>query len=193
MKKESKFEKKIVTVSYNNMDEEKKDSQQMKVTKLDEECDETIEFCCTTTVPEGFKINDVNCVNICADFSELDCTLENREEKVWVDDPCDDGQIECPIVIQAVRLVGCARFLANVGPLEANLGVNENGCTVCCVTAVGVNQVIAFVCDETPPCSECFIIKNITLKKVTCDEDDCGRQVVTVMARAFVEFTGCDC
>ncbi len=156
------------------------------------ECNRVISFCCTTTVPDGFFLDfNITNVGVCIDTSELSCCLETRTTMCEVFNPCD-GVLNCPVDIQAVRLVGCSRLFVNVGDLLPISGLSPINCSICCNTTTCVDQVIAFTCDKIPPCKPCFkIIGGVIGFDIVID--DCGRQVLVVKLKAVVEFIGCDC
>ncbi|OEH94239.1 hypothetical protein [Bacillus solimangrovi] len=160
-----------------------------------DECDNIITLCCTTTVPDGFVIgDDLDKVCIAIDKSELDCCLEPFETTAEVDNPCN-GKLICPVTIQAVRLVGCARMHVNVGDLMPVDGFilypEPQACTVCCDTTTCVNQIIDFTCGQVTPCEGCFDFTGVFVE-CKSGTDDCGRQTITVQVTLVVEFIGCD-
>lgn len=177
-----------ITVCFNGKGE-RVDPDEVPVRKAKNKCNRIINFCCTSTVPDGFYIEKLMLVGLCVDVSEINCCLENMQDKVKVPDPCND-MLRCPVDIQAVRLVGCAKIHVSVGALIPKSGVSDKECSVSCNTITCVDQVIAFTCGEKPPCKDCYKMRFI-IGKIGLKRDKCGRQVVVVKAKAFLEFTGC--
>ncbi|MEW9503099.1 hypothetical protein [Jeotgalibacillus marinus] len=157
---------------------------------VQQECVNVISFCCTSVVPDGFMIESEDDPCIALDFSELECCLETIETTGTVVNPCN-GELECPVFIEAVRIVGCARMHANVGPLNPISGmvINEP-CSICCDTTTCVNQIIDFTCGQEPPCLDCFEITETTFD-LALTTDPCGRQLVVINVQVGVEFQGC--
>ncbi|MEG9298230.1 hypothetical protein V6B33_17340 [Mangrovibacillus sp. Mu-81] len=168
------------------------------VDKLDiqqEVCDRTIEYCATAIVPDGFTFRFTTFDNFsaCSDISELVCALEEQEAEGTVENPCG-GTLTCPVLIDAVRLIGTARFHINVGdltPIEAGTRIGQRTCTLCSDVAVPVNQVIQSVC-QTDTCQEtCFDTIGGFAFAPQVITDACGRQIVTVRGGLFIGFNGC--
>ncbi len=153
------------------------------------ECNRTIKFCCISTVPDGFILDFNNNFAICLDTSDLSCCLETKTTTCEVTDTCY-GTLKCPVDIQAVRLVGCSRLLANFGDIRPISGIGSN-CSICCNTTTCVNQVIGFTCDKTP-CEPCFDIRGSAIS-LSITNDTGGRQAVVIEYFAFVELVKSDC
>ncbi len=159
--------------------------------KSQQECDNTIKFCCIATVPDGFIIPSLINIAVCFDFSQLDCCIETRDTTCEVPNPCN-GTLTCPVEIQAVRLVGCARMSAKGGELKPISGFSLNSCTVSCETTTCVDQIIGFTCGKIPPCKPCYEVLGGTVSFILTT-DDCGRQILVVQAELPINFIGCDC
>ncbi len=171
---------------------EKIDPDEFKI-ETQQGCDNSINFCCTAVVPDGFVL-DFETLTSCVDFSDLSCCLEARETTCNVPNPCN-GTLTCPVEIQAVRLVGCARLYACSGPVSPVSGAcsqTPGSCTINCETTTCVNQILAFTCGKTPPCEPCFEPIGSAFR-FTLATDQCGRQILMVQGAASVRFIGCDC
>ncbi|WP_214483118.1 hypothetical protein [Bacillus sp. SM2101] len=163
------------------------------VVEQQDECNNVISFCCTSVVPDGFLLPTIDQLCISFDFSDLDCCLETFQSTGVVNNPCN-GTLECPIDIEAVRLVGCARMHANFGELKPKKGITLNisntPCTICCDTTTCVDQIIDFTCGQKPPCRDCFDITGF-IPSIDLTTDPCGRQIVILKVDLVVDFTGC--
>ncbi|OIU70506.1 hypothetical protein [Rossellomorea aquimaris] len=169
------------------------------VDKLDipeeESCSRTIEYCATAIVPDGFTFRFTTFDNFsaCSDLSELVCALEEQEAEGTVENPCG-GTLTCPVTIDAVRLIGTARFHINAGdliPIKAGLRLGQRTCTLASDVAVPVNQVIQTIC-QTENCQEsCFDTIGAFAFAPQVITDACGRQIVTVRGGLFLRFLGC--
>ncbi|MEW9502478.1 hypothetical protein [Jeotgalibacillus marinus] len=178
------------TVFYNNKGEKVKP---FEIDIRQDECQNFIDFCCIADVPDGFTLETIDPVltDICPDFSALKCCLETQKIETTVNSPCDE-ELTCLVDLQAVRLVGCVRITANTGPLIPNqTPFLENNCTVNCGTTVCVDQILAFTCDQTPPCVPCYKVIALAAFFVPFI-DECGREAVRVDGRIFLDFIGCD-
>ncbi|WLR42170.1 hypothetical protein LC087_15720 [Bacillus carboniphilus] len=161
-----------------------------------EDCSNTIFFCCIATVPDGFSLSfDEPFTNFCFDFSDLSCCLENTTLNT-IPNPCGDGtEISCSVDVQAVKLVGCARMLASVGSIVPNDTRNgtETGCAVSCSTTTCVNQTLTFTCDAEPPCTPCYEVER-SFAEFTLSTDECDREILIAEAIVYLNFIGCnDC
>ncbi|MFS1518615.1 hypothetical protein V1503_19440 [Bacillus sp. SCS-151] len=163
------------------------------VVNQQDDCDNVISFCCTSVVPDGFRLPSIENICISFDFSELDCCLETFETTGVVNNPCN-GTLECPVDIEAVRLVGCARMHANFGELKPidgiTLNISNTPCTICCDLTKCVDQIIDFTCGQKPPCRDCFKVDGYDVV-TELTTDFCGRQIVVLNVDLVVEFTGC--
>ncbi len=158
-------------------------------------CLQTIDYCTSAIVPDGFTFRFTSFDNFtaCSDLSELVCMLEEEEVEGTVEDPCG-GTLSCPVLLDAVRLVGTARFHINAGnltPIEGGLQLGQRPCTLSSDTAVSVNQVIRTIC-QTDSCQEkCFDTIGAFAFAPQVTTDACGRQIVTVRGGLFIGFNGC--
>ncbi|TDL31116.1 hypothetical protein E2R51_15100 [Jeotgalibacillus sp. S-D1] len=160
-----------------------------------EACLETISYCTSAIVPDGFTFSFTSFDNFtaCSDLSQLVCMLEDEEVEATVEDPCG-GTLTCPITLNAVRLVGTARFHINVGdltPIEGGLQLGDLPCTLSSDTAVSVNQVIRTICQRDICQDKCFRTIGAFAFAPQVTTDACGRQIVTVRGGLFIGFTGC--
>ncbi|WP_098437767.1 hypothetical protein [Bacillus sp. es.034] len=174
------------------------DSEGKTVDKLDieqESCIRTITYCATAVVPDGFtfRFTTFDSFTACSDLSALVCTLEKQEAEGTVENPCG-GTLTCPIEVDAVRLIGTARFHINVGdlkPIEGGLKIGEIPCTLASDVSVPVNQVIQTIC-KTDMCQEdCIDTIGAFAFAPQVITDACGRQIVTVRGGLFIRFLGC--
>ncbi len=181
----------IYKAYYNSKGEEIK-APESQVNETDT-CKDTIDFCCIAPIPEGFVLSssiNPQLTNACFNTSELSCCLEKKTVECEVDDPCN-GILTCPVDIQSVRLVGTLRITANIGPilsLDEEFGGN---CTANCFTAVNVDQIIAFTCNQKIPCVPCFKPVYILVIFIPII-DACGRPAVQIVGEVRVEFVGCE-
>ncbi|WP_201715645.1 hypothetical protein [Rossellomorea arthrocnemi] len=160
-----------------------------------ESCDRTIDYCATAVVPDGFtfRFTTFDSFTACSDLSELVCTLEKQEAEGTVENPCG-GTLTCPVEIDAVRLIGTARFHINVGdltPIEGGLQIGDIPCTLASDVSVPVNQVIETIC-QTEDCQRsCFDTVGAFAFAPQVITDACGRQIVTVRGGLFIRYIGC--
>lgn len=159
-------------------------------------CDNVIEFCVEAIVPDGFTfdVEGFNNFSFCSDVSGLACVLESVGVDASINNPCG-GTLTCPVVIDAVRAVGCVRFHVNIGELVPNQeGINfGNSCTLCFDKTVCVNQVIGYTCTQDTCIEDCFTF-NFAFVSFSSSEqlvDACGRQIVVIRGGLGVSFAGC--
>ncbi|HAQ08458.1 MAG TPA: hypothetical protein DCR24_13410 [Bacillus bacterium] len=159
-----------------------------------EGCDNFIGLCATAVVPDGytFLFNPFRDFRACTDVSELNCVLSREETEATIPNLCG-GELTCPVTIDAVRLVGCVRVLANLGDLRPKQSGPSTPfpCQLCFAETACVNQVIGYTCAEDACAEDCFVIPFGELFVPTVTTDGCGRQIVSTVIRLFVQFAGC--
>ncbi|MBT2684720.1 hypothetical protein [Bacillus sp. ISL-37] len=161
-----------------------------------EGCDNQIEFCKTVTVPDGFtfEFDGFDNFSLCSDASDLACMLENVEVDATIANPCG-GELTCPVILDAVRAIGCVRVHVNVGrlvPIQPALNFNFGcDCTLCFDQTVCVNQVIGYTCDRDNCAEDCFRFGGGFVGVIFGEIDQCGRQTVTVVGGIDISFAGC--
>ena len=182
------------TVCYNNKGEK---VESVEIETKQEECQNFIDFCCIADVPEGFTLDPLvnpNLTDFCVDLSALKCCLETKTVETRVENPCEVRDLNCLVDIQAVRLVGCIRVTANIGPLIPNqppFAGRTTNCTANCNTTVCVDQILNFTCDQIPPCDPCYEVR-FTSASFGQFIDECGREAVRIAGQVVLDFVGCD-
>ena len=180
------------------------------------DCHPSVGFCCVAPVPEGFEIAalDPSLAHVCVDVSGVSCTVERQEVHATVDNPCN-GEIHVPVMLQAVRMVGCIRMLASAGPVSpispaptptptatpmptptptSTPIIHPSGsqCTVSCAQTVCINEVVGYLDDEEyMECMDCYEVRGSEFD-LSLTYNACGHQEVLIMGRMYFEFTECD-
>lgn len=119
-----------------------------------DDCENTINFCCTLVVPPNFTFSCGNATGL--DTSCLQCVLEPCTVDAIVPNPCNPQgpTLSCPIEINAVIAVGCITFYASAHFINTQNGSEAD---FCCKGTVCVDNVICHVCADDPnPCEEGF-------------------------------------
>ncbi len=149
-------------------------------------CKNTIKFCATSIVPDGFIFKpdkkDFK-FSFCQDISELKCVPETVKVETTVVSPCDET-LKCPVSLQAVRAVGCVRFYVNLEklvPKKPGLSLATSGhCSLSFYETVCVNQIIGYRCLQEPIKEDCFDVYLAAIGAPKIITDPCGRQIVSI-------------
>ncbi|TYS58597.1 hypothetical protein FZC74_12390 [Sutcliffiella horikoshii] len=156
----------------------------------------SISFCASAIVPDGFTFEFSGFdSSICSDLSELFCVVRPEEVQGTAPNPCG-GTITCQLFVNAVRLVGTARFQVNIGNLIPNTPGTPLGpgpCRLGMETTVFVNEVFSYSSLGETCREKCFRNEGAFASLPTITTDECGRQIVTFFGGIFLGFDGCNC
>lgn len=180
-----------------------------------------VPFCCTTTLPEGFKLSKCKDEFLIYDVSCLSCCFEECQIKRTTH-CCGTDIVDC-IDGFAVKVVGCIRFIASAypvvedgscelcgGKLKKSCGkydeFTDNGKGhICCQGSVCVDKVIGCGiqdedlsgCDCECPELSCKTVKVRNFKveeKHLCPDckcDDCHKKGNAKTKQRTIVFSGC--
>lgn len=160
-----------------------------------EGCNLRLEYCASAIVPDGFTFQFMNfdSFKACSDISDLVCVLKLEE----LEGTCTDSSgrtSPCPVLVDAVRLIGNAKFHINVGELIPDFPGFRFGppCELTMDVVQSVNQVISYTCPQDSCLERCFDTVGSFAFAPQITTDNCGRQVVTIRGGLFLRFVGCD-
>ncbi|MCM3618550.1 hypothetical protein M3936_13250 [Sutcliffiella horikoshii] len=160
-----------------------------------EGCNLELEYCASAIVPDGFtfRFENFDSFKACSDISDLVCVLKLEELEGTVTDP-SGRVIPCPLLVDAVHLIGNAKFHINVGELIPDFPGTRFGppCRLTMDAVPAVNQVISYTCPQESCVERCFDTVGSFAIAPRITTDNCGRQVVTVRGGLFLRFLGCE-
>lgn len=156
------------------------------------ECENTVDFCATAVVPDGFTFNSAGFSNFSVDVSQLKCLLETVAEPVEIPNPCRGNPLQCSVFLESVHLVGCLKVNVSALNVIANKSLFPNqGSPLNFYTTVCVDQIIGYTCGQESCVDDCYSFGGATFFTPTVITDVCGRQIVSVRGFLVINFTGC--
>lgn len=159
-----------------------------------EACNRIIEFCASVIVPDGFtyEFTNFDSFSICSDLSNLVCVERLEEVQGTAPNPCG-GTITCQFFLNAVRVIGTARFLLNIGDLTPDTPGIHLGppCRLCLDETLAVNQLLGYRCPDEDCPEDCIRTIGAGVTRPSILVDGCGRQIVSVSGRLFLAIPAC--
>lgn len=156
------------------------------------ECQNTVDFCATAVVPDGFTFDFAGFSNFSVDVTQLKCLLVPVEESVELPNPCRGNPLQCSVILESVHLVGCLKVYLSAINMVANQSLFPNqGAPLNFYTNVCVDQIIGYTCGQETCIEDCYSFGGANLFIPTIMTDACGRQIVTVSGYLVINFAGC--
>lgn len=147
-------------------------------------CDRTVDLCCTFTIPNGFFFIPSNpnipeaSISLGVNTNNVQCIVEPCTISLDpIPNPCTGSPdiTGCTLQINKVRLVGCFEFFANLGDIRTSANFFGNS-SLCCMTTVPVNNIICYTCKDDP-CPGLPINSFNNFSLVPAPNDPCGNKV----------------
>ena len=159
-------------------------------------CDREVEFCCAFTIPNGFTINSprptitINSDEIACIIEPCTIQLDQLTPPIEIPNPCenDDPLTGCTVKVKRVRLVGCLKVIALIGPISGGFTtgvINGPIPALCCIDTIPVNNVICYTCSEDP-CPTGYLTTTSFAIFNNVPDDPCGNKVIKLSYTIFL-------
>jgi hypothetical protein len=154
----------------------------MSARVLPVECDNTVEFCCSVVVPEGFEVIQNAMVSVGLDTSCLECVVDQCTTVGTVTNPCDSQDtFTCDVDLDVIKAIGCIRLYVALPIMNAT---NNTTTSVCCSSNVCVNNKLCVACEEDNQACPDFdtgtTVVVDSVDDITPNQDDCGETIVQI-------------